>query len=319
MALSGIQDCIDRVSDLSGQDYFCNSMQEFDVPFIQSFGKKLYDSYMAKEIHYCHGIIPTSSAPLMKYLKALYEQNSIANMQSDKSPRIPLVVHMIWLGGKLPEKWKQMRRSWIEKHPHWLHILWVDKAQDPEEGQQIDLDQLHTYMRSQDHKGKMFIIDVSLLPLINKDAYGKAKNLGIKSDILRYEILYQFGGVYVDTDVECLTCFDMLHYRYDFYAGLVADPVVLYICNAIIACTQQNDIIRTCIQDLGKHVIKGTQIWWLETSTTSGPLHLTTTIAHYDKLFAGANVVLPPSFFYPKVGEPQKESMAIHHWAASWR
>ena len=27
----------------------------------------------------------------------------------------------------------------------------------------------------------------------------------MKSDILRYEILYKYGGVYIDTDYECVT------------------------------------------------------------------------------------------------------------------
>ena len=34
------------------------------------------------------------------------------------------------------------------------------------------------------------------------------KILGEKSDIFRYEILYRFGGVYVDTDFECIKPFE---------------------------------------------------------------------------------------------------------------
>lgn len=46
--------------------------------------------------------------------------------------------------------------------------------------------------------------DVKLLILKNQIAYSSAKNWGMKSDILRYEILQKFGGVYIDTDYECL-------------------------------------------------------------------------------------------------------------------
>ena len=42
------------------------------------------------------------------------------------------------------------------------------------------------------------------LGLKNMYAFQQTKNLGAKSDIARYEILNKFGGVYVDTDFECL-------------------------------------------------------------------------------------------------------------------
>ena len=46
--------------------------------------------------------------------------------------------------------------------------------------------------------------DLKLMILKNQKAYSSAKNWGMKSDILRYEILQKFGGVYIDTDYECL-------------------------------------------------------------------------------------------------------------------
>jgi Glycosyltransferase sugar-binding region containing DXD motif len=38
----------------------------------------------------------------------------------------------------------------------------------------------------------------------NKEAFLSAYNYGMKSDILRYEILHSYGGVYIDTDYECV-------------------------------------------------------------------------------------------------------------------
>ena len=38
----------------------------------------------------------------------------------------------------------------------------------------------------------------------NRDIFDKADNYGMKSDILRYEILYREGGIYIDIDYECL-------------------------------------------------------------------------------------------------------------------
>jgi mannosyltransferase OCH1-like enzyme len=41
-------------------------------------------------------------------------------------------------------------------------------------------------------------------------AFDRASNFGEKSDIWRYEILFRLGGVYVDTDFECVRPFDSL-------------------------------------------------------------------------------------------------------------
>ena len=45
---------------------------------------------------------------------------------------------------------------------------------------------------------------VAGLTLFNQAAFDAAPNFGEKSDILRYELLYAFGGVYVDVDLQCV-------------------------------------------------------------------------------------------------------------------
>ena len=55
--------------------------------------------------------------------------------------------------------------------------------------------------------------------LTNRIIYDSITNLGQKSDYLRYHILNQFGGIYVDTDFECLKSFDSLSYV-DFLVGV---------------------------------------------------------------------------------------------------
>ena len=49
-----------------------------------------------------------------------------------------------------------------------------------------------------------YIQDLAGFDMKNKLAFSQASNWGMKSDILRYEILMKYGGVYVDTDYECL-------------------------------------------------------------------------------------------------------------------
>lgn len=61
----------------------------------------------------------------------------------------------------------------------------------------------------------------------------KFTNMYRKSDILRYEILRQFGGVYADVDYEWLQPIDTICSRCSFFAGL-ANTSVLEINNGLI-------------------------------------------------------------------------------------
>ena len=53
---------------------------------------------------------------------------------------------------------------------------------------------------------------LSDLNMVNKELLLKFKNYGAKSDIARLEILHQIGGLYLDTDFECLKQIDEKFY-----------------------------------------------------------------------------------------------------------
>ena len=78
----------------------------------------------------------------------------------NSEPLIPKIIHQIWLGSSLPEKYKRFQQSWKKYHPDWTYILWSEK-------------------------------EIEEFGLKNKKIYDKTKNLGQKSDIARYEILYR--------------------------------------------------------------------------------------------------------------------------------
>jgi hypothetical protein len=46
--------------------------------------------------------------------------------------------------------------------------------------------------------------DAAGLSMFNRAQFDATKNFGLKSDLMRYELLHQFGGFYVDVDYECL-------------------------------------------------------------------------------------------------------------------
>ena len=66
--------------------------------------------------------------------------------------------------------------------------------------------------------GIMYIPSESLMQLIDS-----IENKGCKSDILRYEILYQYGGIYVDTDFESIKPIPKELLKKSFVACMIHD------------------------------------------------------------------------------------------------
>lgn len=221
----------------------------------------------------------------------LYEKNNFLHVIPAKITKIPKVIHQIWLGSPFPEKYKAFAQSWKENHPDWEYRLWTDK-------------------------------DVPGFKLENKALYDAATNYGEKSDILRYEILYRHGGLYVDTDFECLKRFDILNHCYDFYIGIQPlDTELLQLGIGLIGSIPNHPIIRKAMDRL-KETINTPQI-----IAKTGPIFFTRVFCESILAMPGINIAMPSSYFYPcgynqdlkKSNLWQKpESFAVHHWEGSW-
>jgi mannosyltransferase OCH1-like enzyme len=235
--------------------------------------------------------------------KPLYDMHILNKQTYDDHVRIPKIIHHIWLGSPLPAKYARYIETWKKHHPDWTFILW-DEAK------------------------------IARLGLINLRPYCAAKNYGEQSDIVRYEILYRFGGLYVDTDFECLQSFDALHHLCDFYAGSYPHPGGgdLWIINAIIASRPEHPILKRCIAGIQKPVNR-TDTSSAAIMDRTGPSYfmraITSSITAGDDI--GNTVIFPVTFFYPLpticrsykhrseiIGWIRPESLAVHHWAASW-
>ena len=93
---------------------------------------------------------------------------------------IPKTIHYCWFGGKaLPPEVKECIRSW-EKHCEDYRIVRWDETN----------------------------FDISLHSFCKKAYEDNA--WAFVSDYARLKIIYDFGGIYLDTDVEVLKCFDPL-------------------------------------------------------------------------------------------------------------
>lgn len=208
-------------------------------------------------------------------------------------PRIPNKVHRIWLGSPLPEKEREFGLTWVKYHPDWEYKLWTEK-------------------------------EIDEFGLVNRKWYDKTKNYGEKSDIARYEILYREGGLYIDTDFECLKPFDVIHHCCDFFAGINC-LTKFEVFNGLIGSVPGHPILKCCIESVPRYAGRGAVL------ARTGPYFFTECIRKVMPTLDDRSVLFPTSYFYPwpfflhREKSLQRirawirpESYAIHHWHVSW-
>jgi hypothetical protein len=203
---------------------------------------------------------------------------SLANYQ--ESPRIPKIIHQIWLGSPVPKKFQDLMQTWKQKHPDWQYILWTDK-------------------------------DIGEFKLVNEAAYNLAPNYGMKSDILRYEILLRYGGLYIDTDQEAVIPHDIFHHITDFYIGFFHDndDVVAKesIGNGVIGACKGHFLLHRVLSYIRSSTLKIIDIKGIggdETLAITGPYMIKNLLQYLLPSMIRKNpslpfLVLPKPFFYP--------------------
>jgi mannosyltransferase OCH1-like enzyme len=236
-------------------------------------------------------IMDINGVKLYEFFQHLYEKNCHAEAQ--EALLVPKIIHQIWLGSPLPEEFKVLQQSWFEYHLDrgWVYKLWTDE-------------------------------DVAQLKLYNQEFYDATDNYGVKSDILRWELLYNFGGVYVDMDYECLHALDDLHYTYDFYTALQPlDTAFVQLGAALVGSRPGHPILEHCISTIKND-------WHHKGAPKkTGPVHFTKSFYACAGQDSNKDIAFPAFYFYPlgcqqptynKTDWIQNGAFAVHWWAKSW-
>ena len=255
--------------------------------------------------------------------KDLYAQHNFETLSPSDEMRIPRIIHIMWLGGKLPQEFDAYVASWKKYHPQWTILFWTDNNTNYDQGSETFFSFAELEKRLQSVKGgEQLVINATNLQYDNKIFYDKAINYGEKSDILKWEIVYRFGGVYVDTDFECLQPLDPYHYTFDFYTGVQPlDTNMVQLGAALYGAIPHHPILKGCVE-----TIKDNQAI-NQIVVKTGPIHFTKVFVYLAGKTGFRDVALPASYFYPcgyeQRGTPkeewcQNESAAVHHWAGSW-
>jgi hypothetical protein len=130
-------------------------------------------------------------------------------------PDLEPVIHFVWAGGSklLPEKNENVILDWKHRNPGMKICLWIDQNSFPKESDLNRTRDLKSFYKSS-FKEKGIDIEVKdieeELKLENEIHFTNIRyeldkllpNYGASSDIIRYLILYKYGGaVYLDSDV----------------------------------------------------------------------------------------------------------------------
>lgn len=192
---------------------------------------------------------------------------------------IPRTIHHIWVGpDPLPDAHRPWVESWRHHHPTWKHRLWMEK-------------------------------DLPADP-IRPEVLERLRAPVERADILRLEILYRFGGVYVDTDLECLRPMDDV-IGDDEFVGVCLKPG--RVTNTLIASVPGHPFLERALREL-----QPMDVYYTETSKTSiknvaGPTFLQSLVQDYPDLR-----LLEPPLLFPATPQERAEAVAVHHMARTW-
>ena len=226
-------------------------------------------------------------------------------------PKIPKIIHQIWIGGSMPKKYEKYTDSIKEKNPEYEYRLWTEN-------------------------------DINTFKMKNRKLFNECNNVGAKSDILRYEILERFGGIYLDTDFLALKSFDSL-LGFDFFGGIggqhIHKPEVF---NGLIGCIPNHPVLKKCIDGLSHK--SATEIMRrqydakmqaaMRVITFTGPQYFTQVFLNNTDEFSNS-IVLPDKYFYSLPARSRKQynenminhyinhyttedSIAVHLWGCLW-
>lgn len=211
--------------------------------------------------------------------------------------KIPKIIHYCWVGGNpKPQSVLYCIKSWKRCCPDYEIREWNESNYDFTKNE---------YMRQ---------------------AY-EAKKWGFVPDYARLDIVYEHGGIYLDTDVEMVRSFDeLLNHESFFGFEDTGEGSYFVACGLGFGASKHNKLIKM-LRDYYDSV---------QFYNSDGTLNLKPAPRHNTPIFAefGAkmnnslqeidgNVFYPAEYFCPKVFKTGKlrvtqKTYSIHHFSASW-
>lgn len=213
---------------------------------------------------------------------------------------IPKIIHQIWIGKKpISEEHRGYVERWKKMYPSFTHVLWDNIMVEKE----------------------------SIIPAEKQCYYSSPEYpIALKADILRYEIIRKFGGIYSDVDNEPLKPISDSVLDNIFFGGIQPnEEVAIGIFGAAPGCRLLADVCNSVDNHIQKKLEQGCSINSVDQLT--GPIFFNRMCQPYLK--KDGYVFLPPKYFYPywftemnRKGEDfystSPDAYSVHHWARNW-
>jgi len=191
---------------------------------------------------------------------------------------IPRTFHHIWLGpDPLPEEHGPWIETWKRHHPDWEFRMWTEDnlPEDP----------------------------------IRPEVLERLRAPVERADILRLELVYRYGGVYLDTDLECLRPLDDVLTGQSF-VGIQLKPG--RITNTFISAVPGHPLLERALS-----AVRPMEMYWTGSSErlkeVAGPLLLERLVPDYPDI-----KLLEPEVLFPSTPEQREHAIAVHHMARVW-
>ena len=188
--------------------------------------------------------------------------------------RIPPVFHQIWVGpDPLPSEYRAYQQTWLEHHPGWELRLWTEEN----------------------------------LPqgLRRPEVYERLRAPAERANLLRLELLWREGGVYMDTDFECRRSIEPLVEDAELFITLAkADRVN----NALMGGVAGHPLFDEALEK-----VRPVEFFGHDKAATG--------TRFLDGLLLGRPEVtlLDAELFYPSTAAQLERAYAVHHKARSWK
>lgn len=204
---------------------------------------------------------------------------------------IPKKLHYIWLGGgQMSTMMKDCMSTWAKVCPDYEIVKWDETNYDI---------------------SKSHIVEQAL----------KSKNWALAADVMRADILYKHGGIYLDTDIELLKSFDnLLHHS--FFIGYEKKQ---WANNAVIGAEPNCQIFDTVLKayHYDEQIHKDSNLMAVY-SYSMAIQHLYNLVPNGKTIVLDSGIaVYSPEYFYPQNWLTGKlkltpNTICIHKYASTW-
>lgn len=182
----------------------------------------------------------------------------------------------------MPAEYRGFISSWISRHPGWEAVVWTP----------------HNLPKLRFQK----LVDEATIPCF-------------KSGPVRYEMVYKYGGVYVDSDFECYRNIEPLIRNLDAFSAyqyMDPDDPRGAIAPGLFGARPRHPWL--------KHILDAIPFWWDPEVSSTGPRPFNALTRCHPEVR-----ILAKKFIYPynswekdKRDGPFPEAYASHHWDGSW-